>query len=295
MSAANGAAAAPDQRPQHDSVGSLLRTAIADLRKFDSARLDAELLLCRVLELPREALYRSPESGVSPQQAGDFGRLIQRRQGGVPLAYLTGRREFWSLELAVNEDTLIPRPETEHLVEAALKIIDGHTVRRVADLGTGSGAIALAIARVHPELQVTATDISMPALGIAQRNVQSLGLRNVTFLVSDWFGALGGERFDLICCNPPYVATDHPCFIDGEVRFEPRSALDGGADGLDAIRQVVAQAPDHLSNHGWLVLEHGYDQREPIRRLICASGLQPVEDYSDYSGQARGIVARLSV
>ena len=256
-------------------------------QRLGGARLDAELLLAHALGVSRARLYAWPEHEPEPMQREAFDRLVAARERGEPIAYLTGRREFWSLDLAVTPDVLIPRHETELLVELALDRIARDRDVRVADLGTGSGAIALALARERPLARVTATDASAAALDVARRNAARLGIGNVAFAVGDWYAALGDARFDLIISNPPYIAAGDAHLAQGDLRFEPAAALASGADGLDAIRRIVADAPEHLADGGALLLEHGFDQSLRVRALLDAAGFQNVTSVSDNGGHER--------
>jgi release factor glutamine methyltransferase len=258
----------------------------------DSARLDAELLLCQVLGRPRSYLYTWPEYELDEAQAEALEKLVERRLGGEPVAHILGRREFWSLELAVSADTLIPRPETELLVEAALARIPEQADWSVADLGTGSGAIALAIASERPNCRVTAVERSAGALEVAKQNASRLGLSNVEFLQGEWFAPLAGRRFQVILSNPPYIPESDPHLSRGDLRFEPRSALAAGPDGLDDIRQLVSGAPAFLCPPGWLLLEHGYDQGTAVTGLLGDAGYIEVADLADLQGHGRVAIGR---
>ena len=249
-----------------------------------SPSLDAEVLLAEVLGKLRSYLYAWPEQPLAAEQVQRFAELLNRRLASEPVAYIIGRREFWSLELTVTPATLIPRPETELLVELALERIPPDGVIRLADLGTGSGAIALAIARERPRVQIIATDNSATALTVARLNARRLGIRNVEFRQGDWCAALEGEPFGLIVCNPPYVAMTDPHLQQGDLRFEPPAALVAGPDGLDAIRSITARAMGYLQPGGWLLLEHGYDQGEQVLTLLHARGFTEVVDYRDATG-----------
>ena len=253
----------------------------------DSARLDAEVLLAAVLNRPRSYLHAWPERTLEPEQAACFAAWLERRLNGEPVAYLLGRREFWSLELEVTPDTLIPRPETELLVELALERAPADQPVTIVDLGTGSGAIALALATERPQARIVATDQSLAALTVARRNAQRLNLVKVDFRQGDWCIPLTGDRFDLIVANPPYVAVTDPRWRRSELRFEPSDALIAGPDGLDALRTIITQAPDHLKPGGWLVLEHGYDQGEAVSALLRARGFGEVTDHQDAAGLSR--------
>ncbi|MPQ68732.1 MULTISPECIES: peptide chain release factor N(5)-glutamine methyltransferase [Pseudomonas] len=272
-------------------IASLLRAA--DLPDSPTARLDAELLLAAALGKSRSYLHTWPEKIVSSEAALAFSDFLERRRGGEPVAYILGQQGFWKLDLEVAPHTLIPRPDTELLVEAALELLPA-TPARVLDLGTGSGAIALALANERPAWQVTAVDRVPEAVALAERNRQRLGLNNATVLSSHWFSALDGQRFQLIISNPPYIASSDPHLAQGDVRFEPASALVAGADGLDDLRLIIAQAPAHLEANGWLMLEHGYDQAEAVRELLSAQGFSDVHSRTDLGGHQRISLGRLS-
>ncbi|WP_115561378.1 peptide chain release factor N(5)-glutamine methyltransferase [Xanthomonas arboricola] len=250
-------------------------------------RADAEPLLLHALGRDRAWLFAHGRDPVPPTIAQAFDALVQRRQAGEPVAYLTGSRGFWTLDLAVSTATLIPRADTEALVELALERLDQAPGRRVADLGTGSGAIALAIASERPQAQVIATDASVAALAIAQRNADSHRLSNVECRQGSWFGPLAGERFDLIASNPPYIAADDPHLAQGDLRYEPASALASGSDGLDDIRSIVADAPAHLRAGGWLLLEHGWDQGAALAELLRTRGFAQVATHQDLEQRDR--------
>lgn len=272
-------------------VSDLLAAAVQRLGGAD-ARLEVELLLSHVLDRSRAWLYAWPEHEVDGEQQAVFERLIEARAQGEPIAYLTGHREFWSLDLTVTPDVLIPRPETELLVELALARIPHDANVRVADLGTGSGAIALALAHERPLARVLATDASVAALAVARGNAARLDLRNVEFAAGDWCSALGDERFDVIVSNPPYIASGDEHLGRGDLRSEPMSALASGSDGLDAIRRIVAQAPAHLHAGGWLLLEHGWDQAARVRELLDTPAFRAVATERDDSGHERVTMAQ---
>jgi len=253
----------------------------------DSARLDAELLLCYVLGVNRTYLFTWPERELSAEEQQSLEPVLARRESGEPVAHILGWREFWSLELAVTADTLIPRPETELLVEAALERIPSDARWQIADLGTGSGAIALAIASERPSCHITAVERSPHALKVAQQNAERLAITNVTFLLGSWFEPLTGQCFQLIVSNPPYIPSADPHLSEGDVRFEPASALIAGEDGLDDIRFLVANAPQYLESSGCLLLEHGFDQGEAVVDLMNQSGYAAVEDLIDLQGHGR--------
>jgi release factor glutamine methyltransferase len=248
--------------------------------------LDAELLLARVLGVPRARLRSHPEVPLTAAQVRLYLSLIGRRAAGEPLAYLTGRREFWSLELSVTPAVLIPRPETELLVERALLLVR-RADARAADLGTGSGAVALALAHERPHWRIVATDVSAPALAVARANAAALGLARVEFLEGSWFEPLAGERFDLLLSNPPYVATDDPALAGGELALEPPLALTPPGDALSALRLLARGAAPCLAPGGWLLLEHGATQGEAVRRELVAAGFAHVRSHRDLAGHER--------
>ena len=254
---------------------------------------DAEHLLLHVLARPRSWLFAHADDAVTATEAAAFRALVERRAQGEPVAYLTGTQGFWSLELAVTPATLIPRPETERLVELALERLPAGVAVRVADLGTGSGAIALAIARERPQAQVIATDASAAALDVARANAERNRVRNVQFRQGDWLAPLAGERFDLIASNPPYIADGDPHLCAGDLRFEPLTALSSGADGLDAIRVIVRAAGARLQPGGWLLLEHGWDQGDAVRALLQGGGYGDVATEQDLEARDRISLGRV--
>ena len=249
----------------------VLRTATVRLPTPDG-RHEAEQLLAHALGRDRAWLFAHAIDVLEARQVAAFEQLLARRIAGEPVAYLTGTRGFWTLDLQVNADTLIPRPETELLVELALARLPQGVAARVADLGTGSGAIALAVAIERPQAQVIATDASTGALEVAARNALANGITNVEFRQGNWFAPLRGERFDLIASNPPYIAEGDPHLQQGDLRFEPATALSSGSDGLQDIRDIVSNAGEHLVAGGWLLLEHGLEQGDAIRELLEAAG-----------------------
>ncbi|WP_447746074.1 peptide chain release factor N(5)-glutamine methyltransferase [Pseudomonas nicosulfuronedens] len=258
----------------------------AQLPGSPSARLDAELLLAAALGKPRSFLRTWPERVVSREAHDLFDRYLARRVAGEPVAYILGRQGFWSLDLEVASHTLIPRPDTELLVETALALLPA-APSRVLDLGTGTGAIALALACERLSWQVLGVDRIPEAVALAERNRERLRLTNAAFKASHWFSALAGERFSLVISNPPYIPSSDPHLKQGDVRFEPSSALVSGQDGLDDIRLIIDQAPNHLENGGWLMLEHGFDQPDAVRDLLLARGFSAVESRRDLGGHER--------
>ena len=260
----------------------LLRAGVRLLADASATpRLDAEVLLGHAMGVTRTALFTRRSEPVAPAQAEHFRSLIAARREGRPVAHLVGEKEFWSLPLKITAEVLTPRPETELLVERALLRMPAEAPERVLDLGTGSGAIALAIASERPRCEVTATDLSANALALAEANAQALGLGNIRFAAGDWFGAVPGRVFDLIVTNPPYVADGEWPATDRELQFEPRMALAGGADGLDAIRSIIRNARAHLGPGGWLLLEHGMAQGEAVRALLAGAGFGSIATHAD--------------
>lgn len=258
----------------------------------ETAALDAELLLCQVLDCQRAYLLTWPERPLDETQEARFRELIRQRAEGMPVAYLLGGTEFWSLPLRLNPHTLIPRPETELLVETALSLIPRQAGWQIADLGTGSGAIALALASERPACRIHAVDASAEALMMARDNAERLGLE-VVFHHGEWFAPLDALRFELIVSNPPYVAEDDPHLFRGDVRFEPRSALASGRDGLEALRHIIAAARYHLTSGGWLLVEHGYDQGESVKALFESNAYTEIQCLRDLAGQDRCCLGRL--
>jgi len=256
-------------------------------------REDAEPLLVHALGVDRAWLFAHAADPVAAAEAAGYRALVARREAGEPVAYLVGRRGFWTLDLEVTADTLIPRPETELLVELALARVGQDEPARIADLGTGSGAIALALASERPAAVVVATDVDKATLAVAVRNAQAHALDNVWFRRGDWTAALGRERFDLIASNPPYIADGDPHLSRGDLRHEPPRALSSGADGLDAIRAIAAAAPRHLVAGGWLLLEHGLDQGAAVRSLLEQAGFVEVETAQDLERRDRVTFGRL--
>ncbi|MDX1755905.1 MAG: peptide chain release factor N(5)-glutamine methyltransferase [Marinobacter sp.] len=262
----------------------VLREAAARIDS-ETSRLDAELLLSHVTGWSRTSFRTWPEREVPADPLARFQALLVRRVAGEPIAHLLGEQDFWSLTLAVTPDTLIPRPDTECLVEVALEL-PLPAEARVMDLGTGTGAIALALAKERPQWRVSACDAVPDAVALARHNAQRLGLP-VQVEASHWFDDLPAQRFDLIVSNPPYIAADDRHLAEGDVRFEPATALVSGADGLDDLRQIVTQAPDWLDEGGWLLVEHGYDQATAVQALFRQAGFWAVQSRQDYGGQDR--------
>ena len=275
------------------TIADMLGAAQLRLNDSDSPRADAEILLAHVMQRSRSYFVAWPDAQLTLDEAAAFEALLARRVAGEPVAYLLGSRGFYGLDLAVSPAVLIPRAETEVLVEAALERLPNKACR-VADLGTGSGAIALALASLRSDAQVVAVDMSPEALSVAQENARNLNLV-VDFRLGDWCGGLADDVFDMIVSNPPYIRADDEHLAQGDVRFEPRLALTSGADGLDAIRVIIACAPAHLKPGGWLLFEHGYDQAEAVAGLLRAAGWQAVESLQDLLGHFRVTLGRRSV
>ncbi|MFS8151390.1 peptide chain release factor N(5)-glutamine methyltransferase [Halomonas sp. MG34] len=281
------------------TLDALLKQAAQRLQAAGSSspRIDAEVLLCHVLGRDRTWLYTWGDKICSLWEQARFDALIAARSQGTPVAYLTGEREFWGLCLATSPDTLIPRPDTETLVELALKratLPSG----RLLDLGTGTGAIALAFASEQPHWQVVGVDLRFEAVALANRNARSLGISNARFLQSDWFAALetcadADKQFDIIVSNPPYIAADDPHLAEGDVRFEPRSALVANACGMADLLHLVNSAQRYLAASGWLLLEHGYKQAEMVREALERAGYKNVESARDLGGHERVTLGHL--
>jgi len=273
-------------------IANLLKQATAE-NAGGLSRVDAEYLLSHYLSKPRSWLYAHSDYQLKPEQEIDFQELINRRQQGEPIAYITGRRGFWSFDLLVTPDTLIPRPETELLVELVIERIDLISDSQVLDLGTGTGAIALALAKECPKAKVVAVDYSEPALVVARQNAAELHLRNLEILQSNWFEGLQERRFDVIVSNPPYIEDADEHLQQGDLRFEPRTALASGADGLDDIRIIVSGAKAQLNHNAWLLIEHGWNQAESIRQLFLDAGFVDVTTEQDLAKRDRVTMGRL--
>jgi len=254
--------------------------------------LDAQVLLAHSLGHDRTYIIAHARNELDPGTQKRFEQLVAKRLDGTPVAYLTGQQEFWSLPITVTVDTLIPRPETELLVELALENIPGEKEFLVADIGTGSGAIAIAIASERKNSKVIASDSSAKAIEVAKRNASRLELDNVEFIKGTTFDPLANKKFNLIVSNPPYVPENDPHLSRGDIRFEPRSALAAGHDGLAVIKQIVEQAKDYLVPQGWLMIEHGYDQESAVEKLFERAGFEEIECYRDLAGQPRVTIGR---
>ena len=268
-----------------------LQQAISGLAGGESPRRDAEILLEHVTGKARTWILAFGETALTADQQRELDALLARRKTGEPVAHLVGEREFWSLPLYVSAATLIPRPDTECLVEQALARLPA-TPARILDLGTGTGAIALALASERPDCQVTAVDLMPAAVALAQRNLERLALKNVTVQQSSWFTALADQQFEMIVSNPPYIDECDPHLGEGDVRFEPRSALVAADHGLADLSHIIIQSRQHLVSNGWLLLEHGWTQGEAVRNLFLQAGFAQVETCRDYGGNERLTVGK---
>lgn len=281
------------------NVGTALRAASAGLadaggRDAAEARIDAEILLAHALAKSRTWLFMHADDPLDDAVAARFSALIERRRAGEPVAYLVGQRGFWRFDLEVTSDTLIPRADTECLVEQALARLPADRALRLLDLGTGSGAIALALAFERQQARVVAVDLSRAAAEVARRNAQRLGLATrVEVREGAWFAPVAGEHFDLIASNPPYIERDDPHLDQDDLRFEPRGALASGTEGLDDLRRIVPAAPAHLRPGGWLLVEHGWRQGAAVRALFLAAGFVEVDTRPDLEGRDRVTLGRL--
>lgn len=255
-------------------------------RKFNSSnsrRIDSEVLLCSVLKCNRIKLYAYPEKKLSDADQQTFKKLVDKRSTGYPVAYLTKQKEFWKHTLLVNENILIPRPETELLVEKSLELISLHSLKEVLELGTGSGAIAIAIASEKPEINIRATDINNDALKISRKNTDSYKIKNIKFIKSDWFTNIDTNNYDLIVSNPPYIGKDDPILNNSDIRFEPSSALVSGAGGLDDLQKIICKSRTYLKNDGWLIVEHAYTQGIKVREYFIKNNFTAttIKDYNE--------------
>jgi release factor glutamine methyltransferase len=257
-----------------------------------SAMLDAQVLLAHVLQCNTAHLLAWPEKILSKAQESHYLQLIQQRQHGLPVAHLTGQREFWSLDFKVNDSTLIPRPDTEILIEFILRNFSNRENLNLLDMGTGTGAIAITIAKEKPGWKIFASDISEQALTLARQNSNNHKTDNITFVQSDWFSDIPRNDFDIIVSNPPYIAADDPHLLQGDVRFEPASALISGTSGMDDIEHICLHARNYLTDDGWLIVEHGYDQQQAVASCFAKNGFSEIEQKQDLSGHTRMTAGR---
>lgn len=270
------------------TLSTLIKNATQQLSETsDTAKLDAEVLLCHVLKKDRSYLISWPEKEIADTQLEPFQRLIKQRRQGHPVAHLIQQKEFWSLDLIVSPDTLIPRPETELIIEQILNYFPAAAEKSLLDLGTGSGAIALAVAAEKPQWNITATEQSLKALKMAEKNARQLHFKNIEFKSGNWFEAVNNQCFDIIVSNPPYIAESDPHLTLGDLRFEPSSALVSGADGLHDIRLITQQAAQHLKAKGRLIIEHGYDQKKSVKCLFQQNNFINIEQQHDLAAQPR--------
>jgi len=279
------------------TIAHSLKLAVDKLASIPDSipRLEAEILLASLLDKPRTYLTAWPEVQITPDQDQSFQAMLERRCAGEPMAYITGRREFWSLDFEVTPDTLIPRPETEALVEEALKYIPKDRPMHIADMGTGSGAIAAAIASERPLCDIIATDFSHNTIQVAQRNFRRLGLNNIHTSMGEWCHALPSEtKFDMIVSNPPYIAEGDGHLAHDGLPWEPQRALRSGDDGLDDINKIIKDTPGHIAPSGWLFLEHGFDQGERVRSLLKDFGFSSIQTSQDLSGHDRVTVGQIN-
>ncbi len=265
----------------------LLTSAEEALQVSETPRLDAEVLLAALLGVNRSRLYAYPDAVIDKSIARDFHCLLEDRKDGCPVAYLTGNKEFFSMRFNVNANTLIPRAETETLVELALEHMPADHTGAVLDLGTGSGAIAIAIAASRPGCAITAVDISIEALKVARENALSNNITNITFLQSDWFGELQNQRYDVIVSNPPYVDYLRRNAMANALKYEPRAALDGGHMGREHLQSIIAGARQHLTPGGFMITEHGWDQGEFVRSRLVSHHYEDVRTHTDLAGHER--------
>lgn len=266
------------------TIKDALTTARQQLEETqESPSLEAEILLAHCLDCTRTQLHTWPEKFVSDAQLADFEALVYHRLQGEPIAYLTGVKEFWGLPLKVTPQTLIPRPETELLVELALASIPVDQPWSIADLGTGCGAIAMAIAKERPHCQVTATDKSPQTLELAEENAGHLKIDNIQFYCGDWFQACPVQQFDVVLSNPPYVAPDDPHLQQGDLRYEPLIALKAANAGLADLQKIIANCPEHLAPDGWLMVEHGFNQGDAVASLFNSAGFDQIVCHIDYA------------
>ncbi|HEY5700804.1 MAG TPA: peptide chain release factor N(5)-glutamine methyltransferase, partial [Gammaproteobacteria bacterium] len=280
------------RRSGHETGGDTIANALGAAAerlgpRIESPRMEAEVLLAHVLDAPRSGFRAWPERIVPAAVLEPFQQLVEQRMVGVPVAYLTGAREFWSIHFEVNDLVLIPRHETERLVEVALDTLPQNTQQTVADAGTGCGAIAVSLARERSACRIIATDVSRHALTVAKRNSLRTGTRNVSFMAGHWLAPIGVRCIDVVISNPPYIAERDPHLWRGDLRYEPRIALAAGDDGLDAIRELIDDARRCLRPGGHLLFEHGFDQGEAARKLLTVAGYSAIVTHEDYAGQER--------
>ena len=264
-------------------INDAIKYATRRLISSDSKRMDSEILLCSILKCNRVTLYTHAEKNLSELNKKKFEGLVNKRLKGYPIAYLTKQKEFWSHKLYIDETILIPRPETELLVEKTLELISIHSLNDILELGTGSGAIAIAIASEKPMLNIKATDIKTAALKIARHNTDSYKIKNIEFIKSDWFCNIKKYDYDLIVSNPPYISNNDPCLKNSGIKFEPTSALISGQDGLDDLKKIIQKSSYYLKNNGWLIVEHAYNQGVQVRKTFLENNFTAttIRDYCE--------------
>ena len=263
--------------------------------KDKTDNIDCEVLLCEVLKVKKAFLYTHPEQRLTEAQLTNYQKLINLRSQGIPVAYLTGHKEFWSLNLQVSPATLIPRADTEILVEQTLGKLKNKKNAKILELGTGSGAIAIAIAKMRPDVTITACDICEEALAIARNNAKLLAVDNINFILSDWFTNISTNGFDAIISNPPYIAADDPHLSQGDIKFEPSRALVSGNDGLESLKHIISYSKKFLATDGFIILEHGYDQRNDVEKLLKLHGFQNIICFKDLGGNDRVSYGRIII
>ncbi len=263
-------------------INDAIKYGTKKLDSLDSKKIDSEILLCKILKCNRSRLYAYPDMVLSKTNKKKFDELINKRSEGYPIAYLTKQKEFWSHKLYIDENVLIPRPETELLVEKSLELISTYSVNKILELGTGSGAIAIALASENPFINITATDIKDNVIQIARKNADLHKINNIKFIKSDWFSNLEELDYDLIISNPPYVASNDTNLKNHDVKFEPESALISGNDGLHDLQKIIYKSGNYLKNHGWLITEHAYNQGMEVEKLFLDNGFSSttIKDYN---------------
>lgn len=275
------------------TIEDTIRDAVLELKEItNTPTLEAEILICFALGITREKLYTCKKINLTKSQRNNFLVSLASRLTGKPIAYIINRKDFWSLSLYVDENVLIPRPETEVIVEAILDRLDKHNYKKVLDLGTGSGAIAISLASERDDLQVIGSDCSQKAVNIAKENAKYHGIEEMEFICGNWFEPFQNMRFDVIVSNPPYIRSDDPHF-DGDIRFEPIGALDGGETGQDCLQEIIQKSPGFLKKSGMLVVEHGYDQAQTLVKLFKLAGFNRIEVLLDYAGLERATLGYL--
>lgn len=252
-----------------------------------TGNLDSEILLCHILKVNKAHLYTYPEQNLSDEQSNQYAELIKLRAQGMPIAYIIGYKEFWSLKFHISNKTLIPREDTELLVEKSLDKLKNINHPKILELGTGSGAIAIAIAKMRPDAQITACDICEDALAIARNNAKLLAINNIKFVLSDWFNNITTDGFDGIISNPPYIAASDPHLLQGDVKFEPSKALISGDDGLESLKYIITHSKNFLTNAGFIIVEHGYNQRVEVNKLLKLDNYHNIICWQDLSGNDR--------